>query len=253
MWSCGVALGVLEDAWARQRRRRQRWLLAIVVTVVSVSLLTVAFRHGANSGVAPSAPTRSTHLPITTASCTFAPRPPTRGLPSRSLLSILGVLRRPATRADTFRADFLGFTDSVYVDDIRLARTVHGGSFYVVPVRVLPCGRLKPKQYDTVLLYFVHRVAGRVLDSSGSSGSTASQIQQVGMSAPPRDGFIYGIVPDGVATVTMRYPSATFRITAVGNVIAAHVGYLRDPYRPLSITWRSANGATVMTSHNTVL
>jgi hypothetical protein len=206
-------------------------------------------------GLGLSAPSRSTHLPIATTSCTFRRQPETRaGRPSRSLLSILGVLRRPASHADMLGSWFRAFPgESVYIADVRLARVVDGSSFYVIPYRFTPCGKPTLKPYDTLEFWLVHRVGGRALDGGAVGGERASQIQQAGLFLPPRDGFVAGVVPDGVANVTLRYPTATVSITPNGNVIAANVGDLRDPYRPLSIVWRSANGTILRTFRGGVL
>ncbi|MGI8413989.1 MAG: hypothetical protein ACR2QA_16155 [Solirubrobacteraceae bacterium] len=62
-----------------------------------------------------------------------------QGAPSAKLLSILGVLRRPATALDHLPARFLahgdvGASQGIYVRFVRLARVAYGLRFYIAPV-----------------------------------------------------------------------------------------------------------------------
>src|SRR5271163_2781506 len=96
--------GVIEEARARQRRQRSL-VGAVVVTAIALAGLLFAFTggdggsHSASTahraGGSPAAGVRSAG-----ASCLSVGRQ-LQGKPSRSLLSILGVLRRPATADDT--------------------------------------------------------------------------------------------------------------------------------------------------------
>lgn len=182
------------------------------------------------------------------------------GTPSRSLLSILGVLRRPATPADVLPASikeafsrpiFRMFGQEIFVNYIRRARVVAGTSYYVMPVLYTGCGAFK--RGESMML------------SSGSSGGGA------GTAATIEQGAAYGtlgsfghttietLVPDGVATVTLHYPAGkiggfdrnhapAFTITTkvVGNLLIVTVP--RGGNRlmaPMTMTWRAPDGTTV--------
>lgn len=98
--------GVIEEARLRQRRHRGMAGVTIVGAVAAILLggggggsrpVSHLLRHGSPaSGAARSSPT----------SCVFGDGKPLQGPPSKSLLSILGVLRRPATAADALPESF---------------------------------------------------------------------------------------------------------------------------------------------------
>jgi len=60
--------------------------------------------------------------------------------------------------------------------------------------------------------------------------------------------LIAGIVPDGVASITVRYPSVTIRTAVVNNVVVASIPHPGGPlWRPLAVTWRAADGRAIKT------
>jgi hypothetical protein len=208
------------------------------------------------------------------------------GSPSPALLSILAVLRRPATGADTVRRSFLRNLDAngIYVHYIRLARVANGASYYIVPAATLlpnltlgarcdsaiaaalraelprippalrsptlaAASRLAARRRQLAahlagggICLLTYQVKGNA--NGGSCGATVSELKQQGFG---------GVVPDGVATVTIRYPAtnALAARTVTANVIANMFAIPPQPRdrRGLlpTITWRSAHGKILQT------
>ena len=136
-----------------------------------------------------------------------------QGAPSKSLLSILGVLRRPATAADADSGiTGGGFISGVFVHYIRRARVVAGSPYYIYPGVVGGCGTgEKPHQGIMELAKNVDLGAGDI-GGTGGGGATAASIEQGGDagSGPPgssTSATITLVVPDGVAKVTLHYPA----------------------------------------------
>jgi hypothetical protein len=212
------------------------------------------------------------------------------GTPSRVMLSTLSVLRRPATAADrlpkavTVGGDVVG----VYVRYVRLARVVDGVSYYLVPAQASSdtpalsphcvaaiTTKLRhalpkiPVDLRAPTLAFAHRllaadtahppIGGVVCliavgggSNGGSCGAWPAEIRADGMLSGLAP--VAGIVPDGVASVTVRYPAAnghparTVAAGVVGNVFAAPVRHFSAGHagRP-SMVWRDARGKVVKT------
>jgi hypothetical protein len=208
------------------------------------------------------------------------------GAPSTSLLSVLGVLRRPATSLDRSRRTLqdAGNARGIYVKYIRLALVEDGVSYYVVPVATLfPTAELPARCYAAVVAALRAELAGippslrdatvsleqqliaqqrrfaqlaagagvclvfKSADGDGGTcGASATEIEQQGLISV--FGRLSGVVPDGVATVTVRYPvsnghfARTATASVVGNVFA--FATLRSSRgNPAAILiWRSANG-----------
>lgn len=60
--------------------------------------------------------------------------------------------------------------------------------------------------------------------------------------------LIAAIVPDRVASITLRYPSITVTAAVVNNVVVASVPHPGSPlWRPISMIWRTANGHIIKT------
>jgi hypothetical protein len=185
---------------------------------------------------------------------------PRRALDLRaaSLLSILGVLRRTGTSADALPPPVHLFFSgtSLFVDYVRRARMVSGRSYYVVPARFTGCGTaLKP--HEGIALVCVLRAGQRILDAGSGGQSTATQVKQAGLFLvggsclhTSRATLLAGVVPDGVAAITLRYPSSTLTMTSVDNVVAAAVPNPGGPLsRPLTMVWRSRDGTILKTVH----
>jgi len=186
--------------------------------------------------------------------CFKRPTTTSQGAPSAAILRTLGVLRRPATAADTLPPSFLsapfGRGEGVFVNYVRLARVVGDTSYYLVPV-AKGCNRTLSEEvgldevapggfggYGGSSLNDIRR--GRTLETLGKDElSTAS-----------------GVVPDKVARVVLVYgakepnnPSPkkhhAVRVvaTVVNNVFVVSVP--RDPgdaIQPSKTIWRSAKG-----------
>src|ERR1039458_9869824 len=114
--------------------KRGRWIAAAgTMTVVVVMLAAVAGSSAAPRSAAAACPQT---------------KPFIGGAPSQSLLSILGVLRRPATPADALPASVKAFLTKpilnplgreVFVNYIRRARVISGTAYYVMPA-LYTCG-----------------------------------------------------------------------------------------------------------------
>ena len=119
--------GVIEKA--RVRQRRERGIAAVVAIAVAVIAAIVLPSVGGGGGSHPAnALVPAEPHAAVLASCAISPVKQLQGAPSQSLLSILGVLRRPATSADALPSSshFLthGFPgEQVFVRYIRRART----------------------------------------------------------------------------------------------------------------------------------
>jgi hypothetical protein len=245
-----VALGVLNDARARQQRRRWR----ITATVGTATVAVVLGLVGVGGSTSPET-ARPPHAAISVVSCITAPSTSTTGAPSSALPALLAVLRRPATADDRLppqlHADLLGGGLDVFAGYVRLARVVADRSYYVIPARIA-CG-VKPS--DDVLLACVQRSGERIIDAGLGGDATATGVTGggaflVGGSClhTKQATLIAGIVPDGVTSVTLRYPSMTIEAAVVNNVVAASVPHPGGPlWHPLLVTWRAADGHVIMT------
>ena len=186
------------------------------------------------------------------------------GAPSRALLSLVGVLRRPATPADALPAQVLNdYTTppsgiQIFVKYVRLARVVAGTAFYVIPERVTRClSSVKP--YDSVDLY--------ALGIGGGGGGIVRPDHLLagftrGRSVPPHI-TLYAIAPDGVATITLHYPAGraggfshemlpafTTTTRVVNNIVDVIVPRAGERARSsMTMTWRAANGTVIRTFH----
>lgn len=216
------------------------------------------------------------------------------GVPARALLSTLGVLRRPATAADRLPESSLpmhGQGLSVYAGATRRAARIGQTSYYFVPVREdlaasLPSARclaMENAAMTRALPTFPAALRGdmRVLiaafiayerdlaakpsvdaicqvaqqrNGGGMSCSdTADQIRH-GLFPEADNGTFTGLVPDGVASVTLSFPAAaggsarSVSAKVHGNVYAVHVG-ASQTIRPGSptIRWRAADGRVLKT------
>jgi hypothetical protein len=247
-----IRFGVVRDARARQRRER---LLFAAVAVVA-SALTVALVVGWSGGERSGSPAVGNHGvgPVAIVRC-LSPGVAggvVGGSPSADLLSILAVLRRPPGPADLLPAQVQPAM-SVYGSYIRNARTLSGRTFYVMANRVSGCGRFKPR--DGVGLACVQRVDGQIVDAQSTSGVSANRVEHGGLFLAGGSclqaasaTLIAGVVPDGVATITVRYPTDTVTATVVNNVVVASVPHPGGPlWRPVRVTWRDANRRTINT------
>jgi hypothetical protein len=227
-----------------------------------------------------------------------------QGLPGSELTSILGILRRPASAADDPPERLLQHSlhddpDSagreVYTDDIRLARTVAGVRFYIVPTASASGLKPVPARCDAEQIATLKRELARTSTASririlaaqrqylawerygalhpegiksaelqphGSGDSlslgccsTVADIENgvagLGFMSAGGSLFLHGVVPDGVATVTVRRtasPGYTVTGTVVNNVwvVRLPVTNVAGAF-PLQYIWRSRRGAVIKT------
>jgi hypothetical protein len=214
------------------------------------------------------------------------------GSPAPALLSVLGVLRRPPVAADGLPHSVeLNSVSGVYVRYIRLARVRNGVSYYIVPAAraldfsglaasprclsaILASVRAELPQIprglrpSTLALVSEAAASARLRDADaaaggiclvtvsadeqgGSCGASARDLMQHGMLAAY--GTLSGVVPDGVATVTIDYPAVgrlvaqTVTTNIVGNVFVSSIKPVRDSNTTPKITWRSPSGRILKT------
>jgi len=224
-----------------------------------------------------------------------------QGAPSQALLSILGVLRRPAQPTDKLPTRVLGRNHQVipngslppakdiYVRYIRRARWRFGAGYYIVPAGdvnaqappVRPgCAAAQRRALQRELPQIPQRLRAPTLalertflaqtryssephegicllalNSTGGGdvqcGSTATDIEQghtTGTGGPTGVPVAYGVIPDGVATVTLRYGRNRFTVHAIGNVWILPLHGRQPQYGfPDKIVWRSAAGTVIRT------
>jgi hypothetical protein len=215
------------------------------------------------------------------------------GSPSHALLSDLGVLRRPAVAADRLprSVNLGGSVSEVYIRYVRLARVTDGVSYYIVPAAhalvspgptsslrcraaILAALRAELPRIPRGLRPSTLALATRLLANAGARaqlareggiclmsvsaqgqggtcGSTASELKQNGMLSA--FGPLSGVVPDGVASVTINYPSGngqraqTATTNVAGNVFASSINPGANHSATPTIIWRSATGRTLKT------
>jgi hypothetical protein len=138
--------GVIEEARARQHRHRAL-AGAATIAALAIAALLLAFggggggsSHGAGAASPAGGSTAKTARSSST-SCLSSGRT-LQGPPSKSLLSILGILRRPATAADAIPQQLAGrgLTRDVFVQYIRRTRVIDGSTYYIYPAIVGGCG-----------------------------------------------------------------------------------------------------------------
>jgi hypothetical protein len=261
--------GVIEEARARQRRHRG--IVAAVVVAAAIAVAALGSVGGSGSSHPAGGSTRPPRPPLKAAptalaACSLHGTPFIEGTPSQALLSILGVLRRPATPADTLPARLRqsiiltaqATGREVYAKYIRRARVVSGVSYYVWPLLVTACSQLGKFAAGQETMVIAH-------DGGGGGAGDAATIEQgttlAGGTATFGQSTINGLVPDGVATVTLRYPAGkiggfdrnhapafTTTVRIVGNLLVATVP--RGGNRliaPMTMIWRAADGQVVKT------
>ncbi|HYB24622.1 MAG TPA: hypothetical protein VED41_12540 [Solirubrobacteraceae bacterium] len=260
--------GVIEEARDRQRRHRLAATALSILTgavIVGVAWGIAGGVGGPRSGSVHARP-RATPLTgsqrQTRTSCQPIFGHALQGAPGRSLLSILGVLRRPATSADELPLP-AHYSGDAFVRYVRRARVVGSESFYVYPA-LLGCrpGRVGLMEATT------HVELGRgLIGGGGGGGADAADIKagedvSTGPPGSSTSATITMIVPDGVASVTLRYPagrasgyspkvSPPFTVTTapVGNVVVVRVPRSAGggPIWQPTMIWRNARGQVIQT------
>lgn len=213
------------------------------------------------------------------------------GSPDLDLLSILGLLRRPATPSDRLPAtQMLAGTPDIYRAYIRRAFSLAGTSYYIVPTRVDPATSTPPARcfelqaaaldrelpkipaslrqptrelqagilaYDRGLLAHAPRdticlVTIGGYETGASCGTSAKEIEYGQGPQENGPGTYFGVVPDGVATVTLvipalaGQPTQSVTVSATSNVYAVHIAHAHAPPPGRNATptviWRSGQG-----------
>jgi hypothetical protein len=211
-----------------------------------------------------------------------------QGSPGSGLLSILGVLRRPATPADRFAPGPAQPIRDVYRAYIRRAFSADAASYYLVPARGdsyadipsdrclgleatalnrylpgIPRALRQPtREIGAAYIAYLRSLASEATQSTiclvaagngggASCGFAAKGIEEgfaVDNSLGTPLGIFSGVVPDGVATVTLDLPAfGRQRAHAVstrvkGNVYAVHVSGLSRSQVSPTVIWRSPEG-----------
>jgi hypothetical protein len=212
------------------------------------------------------------------------------GSPAPALLAVLGVLRRPAGPADRLGAGSIGQSET-YAGFVRRAFVSHGTAYYVAAghqdfsgsfpsARCLALASAAERAYAPRIpsglraqtlavaaqqMAYERKLAAQrpqdvVCFVSASRNGGASQCGLTvaalrrGVSPTNAQGTFSGIVPDGVASVTVRFPatggrpalSATAAVT--GNVYAVRIPQLAGAgFVEPTVVWRSAAGRVIKT------
>jgi hypothetical protein len=219
------------------------------------------------------------------------------GAPDNQMLSTLGVLRRSATTADSLRpflhASGLNVAHGIYVRYVRLARTYRGTSYYIIPAadigrmdaRCVAAGRsalrkglphipvaLRPAvaQQGASLLVESGPGEGVFLNTATAFHDERSDGSPVRIQDIRREGggfgfdgdggvnlTLSGIVPDGVASVTITIagkggPPVTVTGRPVENVLAVtlRVPARRDIASPTTMIWKASDGHVIRVIKN---
>ena len=257
--------GVIEEARARQRRHRG--IAGAVAIALAVAALLFAFAgggggaHGAGTRV-PAGGSSATAPRSSSASCLSSGRA-LQSPPSRSLLSILGVLRRPATAADSPAQELAGsgLTRDVFARYIRRTQVIDGSPYYIYPAIIGGCG-VESEREGIMTLETNIDLGHGLLGGGGGGGYTAADIEQGSTvsTGPPGSATsttITMVLPDGVASVRLHLPagqasgyspkiSPPFTITrpVIGNELVVGVprsgGF--EGERGLRMTWLAPDG-----------
>jgi hypothetical protein len=220
--------------------------------------------------------------------------------PDRALLAVLAALHKPAVSADSLPRTIVGWGHRrEYGRFIRLAATVDGWAYYVIPTaspfrdwRLAPscltvlsakahaeAPQIPASMRASTLALVAREIAsyraglrreigkGVCLASEGGTvcGATASDIRNWGLVA--EYGQMVGLVPNGVASVTIHIPASgkpailptnitnstsyrpastdTFGVT--DNVFVTNIAEDLRPFSGTTITWRSASGRIIKT------
>lgn len=254
--------GVIEEARARQRRHRGAAAAALVAGAIAAILLAFV---GGGGGSQPGRASLPRGRPFSKAarqaptSCLSGRSKALQGAPSRSLLSILGVLRRPATPADVLPRR-LALEGNTFVRYVRRTRVVNGSQYFIYPAIVSGCG--SHARQGMMHLDVNIDLGGGAIGATGGGGASAATIEQghavtTGPPGSSTSSTLTMIVPDGVASMTIRFPAGqasgyspkispavTITTAPVNNEVVVRVPRSGggSAIRQATITWRAANG-----------
>lgn len=214
------------------------------------------------------------------------------GSPGSDLLSLLGVLRRPATPADHLTPGVAGAltgTPDIYRAYVRRAFSAGGVSYYVVPTRYgraasfpsdrcfelqaaaldrylpkIPASLRQPtRNFQAAMIAYYQSIAAHAprdaiclvnvaRNESGTQCGIAPRAIEEGLATQnpyqSNHGTYSGVVPDGVATVTLLFPAAKGQPTRSlsapvrSNVYAVQMTTPSGPAPSPTVLWRSTEG-----------
>jgi hypothetical protein len=184
--------------------------------------------------------------------------PSTQATPSRTLLSLLGTLRRQAKSTDRVSLRGLVYSPitAVYARYVRVVSDSGGERFALVPAQICgkknggiyparPPGRAAaPQPQDAIFIIVLRSAAPRALFNAGD----APQIQggrSIGQWWPEGDGsVIASVVPDGVSRVVLGFGSRHREVTlSVRDNLA--VARPSPAMLPVVSTWYGHNGRVI--------
>jgi hypothetical protein len=207
--------GVIEEARARQRRHRGAAAAAVATAAaiaVGLALAGGAGRSPAGGASAHRGRPVAQTARLAQARCGAATSKELQGAPSRALLAILGVLRRPATAADRIPRNvyMFGAGSDAFVHYVRRTRVVDGSPYYIYPAIVSGCG--SHARQGIMHLETNIDLGGGALGGTGGGGASAADIEQgrdIGTGPPgsSTSSTLTMIVPDGVAKVLVWLPA----------------------------------------------
>jgi hypothetical protein len=279
---------VIEEARARQRREQRIGFVALVAAAAVVAA-ALAFVGGGGSSVSHRHPGTATPALVAAqfrnvsgAPCVW--HPTISGTPSRSLLSILGVFERSAGLVNHVPSQLLPapgmFGEELYARYVRRAGTFAGGPTYLYLFDDTGCdpspaigGSLRIERRwlgDDVGIYRpgIHEQG----EINGGAAAIDSG-QWVWLGGPGIKGLastsetITLLVPDQVASVTIRYPTEavepayhkhpgptvpalTINVKPINNVVTFNLHHHSSAaMAPLTVTWRATSGVITKTFH----
>jgi hypothetical protein len=306
-------------AWLRSGLRATPVLIAVATTIVVAVGALLVLSHGHRPGQSAAAPGQRTLQEIIRSTpratlgregsyinmatqqvqrahrrlCVPSGPPPgpsfIPGSPGRPLLSLLGVLRRPAAPADRAgKREFSG-VPYIYASSIRRAFAADGVSYYIAAGRRdsaayrpsprcfglevaalhadlsrIPASlRASTLRLQSAFISFDSKLlasgpsqmicTATVARHEGGSecGFAAAQIA-AGIEPSDDNGTFNGIVPDGVATVTVFWRAAhvserSATTPVVGNMYALRAGQANGSETVVKVIWRSAQGQVMKT------
>jgi hypothetical protein len=212
------------------------------------------------------------------------------GSPGPALLATLGVLKRPATTADQSKIPFGAAGMPIYAGYTRRTLVANGVAYYIAAGRDDPSFGSPPARCFALQAAALKRSLPRIpvalraptlalqaqllardrqllqrkpVDSicvaevrgngGGSDcGLTVAAIKH-GVPVSNDQGTYSGVVPDGVATVTLRVPASAGRAAhdvttaVVNNMFSVHPAGSHPAVEPSRVIWRSASGRIVKT------
>lgn len=230
-------------------------------------------------------PASTLAAPRSTKACARALNPPEsrpRRVPgpvSADLSSILGVLRRPNTAADALprpsSLSDLSDLRAVYIDRVRMVGVLPDGAHvFLIPGRPRrpphvsrACLRSFPRRerrlveqelrilvrrarHATFTLLKVSDDGSNFNTSGGYDAATVERGQTFSVSSSIFRALttVDGVVPDGVAQVSVNPPGGQTQTVAVAsNYFVAQLAVRLGEDPPLTFTWRSADGRPIKT------